>query len=160
MQSLLNRRYGYHIWYFLSRTSYQEFLFHWGWYTAQNVDGYFWGWSSACSNSPVKSGNILLSQTLDMVISILVMSIKSVSMAELNDQYGAFSLKVTPCPGWCGSVDWVPACEPKGHQFDSQSRAHAWVACQVPGWGHMRGKHTLMFFSISFSLPSPFFKNK
>ena len=24
-------------------------------------------------------------------------------------------------PGWCGSVDWVPACEPKGHQFDSQS---------------------------------------
>ena len=25
------------------------------------------------------------------------------------------------CPGWCGSVDWVPACEPKGHRFDSQS---------------------------------------
>ena len=24
-------------------------------------------------------------------------------------------------PGWCGSVDWVPACEPKGCQFDSQS---------------------------------------
>ena len=24
-------------------------------------------------------------------------------------------------PGWCGSVDWVPACEPKGHRFDSQS---------------------------------------
>ena len=23
-------------------------------------------------------------------------------------------------PGWCGSVDWVLACEPKGHQFDSQ----------------------------------------
>ena len=25
-------------------------------------------------------------------------------------------------PGWCGSVDWVPACEPGGHQFCSQSR--------------------------------------
>ena len=24
------------------------------------------------------------------------------------------------------------ACEPKGHGFDSQSRAHAWVAGQVP----------------------------
>ena len=24
-------------------------------------------------------------------------------------------------PGWCGSVDWVPACKAKGHQFDSQS---------------------------------------
>ena len=25
------------------------------------------------------------------------------------------------CPGWCGSVDWVPAWEPKGCQFNSQS---------------------------------------
>ena len=24
-------------------------------------------------------------------------------------------------PGWCGSVDWVPTCEPKGLRFDSQS---------------------------------------
>ena len=24
-------------------------------------------------------------------------------------------------PGWCGSVDSVLACEPKSHQFDSQS---------------------------------------
>ena len=24
-------------------------------------------------------------------------------------------------PGWCGSVDSVPACKPAGHQFDSQS---------------------------------------
>ena len=24
-------------------------------------------------------------------------------------------------PGWCGSVDWVPACEPKGCQFYAQS---------------------------------------
>ena len=25
-----------------------------------------------------------------------------------------------PSPGWCGSEDWVPACKPKGHQFNSQ----------------------------------------
>ena len=30
------------------------------------------------------------------------------------------------CPGWCGLVDWVLACEAKGHWFDSQ-------------WGHMPG---------------------
>ena len=33
-------------------------------------------------------------------------------------------------------------------------RAHAWVAGQVPGRGCGRGNHTLMFLSISPSLPS------
>ena len=27
----------------------------------------------------------------------------------------------TQTPGWCGSVDWAPACELKGLWFDSQS---------------------------------------
>ena len=39
-------------------------------------------------------------------------------------------------------------------------RAHAWVAGQVPSGGRMRGNHTVMFLSLSFSLPSPFSKNK
>ena len=30
------------------------------------------------------------------------------------------NLKCTSGPGWCGSVDWVPAWEPKGCQFNSQ----------------------------------------
>ena len=25
-------------------------------------------------------------------------------------------------PDWCGSADWEPASEPKGHGFDSPSR--------------------------------------
>ena len=33
-------------------------------------------------------------------------------------------------------------------------RAHVWVAGQVPNWC-VRGNHTLMFLSPSFSLPSP-----
>ena len=57
-------RCGSHALCFHSRASYQEFWFHWGWYTAQNEDVCSWGWSSACSNSPVKSGKILLSPTL------------------------------------------------------------------------------------------------
>ena len=32
-------------------------------------------------------------------------------------------------------------------------RAHAWVAGQVPSREHVRGNHTLIFFSLSFSLP-------
>ena len=32
-------------------------------------------------------------------------------------------------------------------------RAHAWVAGQAPSRGPVRGKHTLMFLSFSFSLP-------
>ena len=32
-------------------------------------------------------------------------------------------------------------------------RAHVWVAGQVPSRGRMRGNHTLMFLSLSPSLP-------
>ena len=49
-------------------------------------------------------------------------------------------------PGWCGSVDSALACEPKGHHFASQIRAHAWVTGQAPCLGVcMTGNHTLMF---------------
>ena len=40
------------------------------------------------------------------------------------------------------------------------SQAHAWVTGQVPRWRQRRGNHTLMFLSLSFSLPSPLSKNK
>ena len=29
--------------------------------------------------------------------------------------------KICFSPSWCGSVDWVPACQPKNHRFDAQS---------------------------------------
>ena len=60
--------------------------------------------------------------------------------------------------GRCGSVDWVPACEPKSHWFRYQARAHAWVGGQVLGGGCTRDKHTLMCPSLSPSLPHS--KNK
>ena len=34
-------------------------------------------------------------------------------------------------------------------------RAQAWVVGQVPSRGRVRGNHTLMFLSLSFSFPSP-----
>ena len=48
----------------------------------------------------------------------------------------------------------------KGSLVRLPIRAHAWVASQVPSMGHVRGNHTLMFLSLSFSLSSPLSKNK
>ena len=48
----------------------------------------------------------------------------------------------------------------KGSLVQFPVRAYAWVAGQIPSWGCVRGNHTLMFLSLSFSLPSPLSKNK
>ena len=59
-------------------------------------------------------------------------------------------------PGWCGSVDWAPACKPKGHWLDSQA-------------GHMPGLQARSLVGDAqeatthwgfLSLPSPLSKNK
>ena len=39
-------------------------------------------------------------------------------------------------------------------------KAHAWAVGQVSSRGLVRSNHTLMFLSLSFSLPSPLSKNK
>ena len=60
-----------------------------------------------------------------------------------------------------GVAQWiVPACEPRGHWFDFQSGHMPGLWAQVPGRGCMRGNHTLIFLSFSFSLPSSLSKNK
>ena len=48
----------------------------------------------------------------------------------------------------------------KGSLVRFPVRAHAWVAGPVPSRGHVRGNHTLMFLSFTFSLPSPLSENK
>ena len=48
----------------------------------------------------------------------------------------------------------------KGLQVPFPVRAQALVSSQVPSRGHMRGNHTLMFLSLSFSFPYPRSKNK
>ena len=48
----------------------------------------------------------------------------------------------------------------KGLPAQFPVRAHAWAGGQVPKRGRARGNHTLMFLSLSFSLPSPLSKNK
>ena len=48
----------------------------------------------------------------------------------------------------------------KGFLTPFPVRAHAWVVGQVPSRGRVRGNHTLMFLSLSFSLPSSLKINK
>ena len=62
-------------------------------------------------------------------------------------------------PGWCGSVAWVPACKPRGRWIDPQSGHMPGLWARSPVGG-VRANHTLMFLSLSFSLPSSLFKNK
>ena len=57
-------------------------------------------------------------------------------------------------PGWCGSVDWVPACEPKGHWFDSQSGHMPGLWARSPVGG-AREATTHWCFSLSLSLSLP-----
>ena len=40
--------------------------------------------------------------------------------------------------GWCGSIDWALACEPKGHRFNSQSGQMPGSLVRPPSWGHVR----------------------
>ena len=54
-----------------------------------------------------------------------------------------------------GEAQWLSASlQIKGLLVGFPVRAHAWVAGQVPSWGCVRGNRTLMFLSLSFSLPS------
>ena len=56
-----------------------------------------------------------------------------------------------------GVAQWIERAglRTKGSPVRFPVRAHAWVAGQVPSRGCVRGNHTMMFLSLSFSLPSP-----
>ena len=60
-----------------------------------------------------------------------------------------------------GVAQWIE-CQPANQRVISSItiRAHAWVVSQVPSRGCARGNHTLMFLSLSFSLPAPLSENK
>ena len=58
-------------------------------------------------------------------------------------------------PGWCGSVDWALACEPKGHWLDSQSGHMPGLQARSPV-GSVQAATTHWCFPLSF--PSPLSK--
>ena len=58
-------------------------------------------------------------------------------------------------PGWCGSVDWVLACKPKGYQLDSQSGHMPGFRARLPV-GDMQETTTYWCFFPSLSPSLPF----
>ena len=60
--------------------------------------------------------------------------------------------------GWCGSGDWAPACEPKGHQFNSQSGHMPVLWARSPVGGMQEA--TNIDISLPLFLPSPLSNNK
>ena len=82
---------------------------------------------------------------------------------EVQNKLAALFLEFTDeswllSPGWCGLVDWVSACEPNSHWFDSQSG-------HMPGlWARslVRGTREATHIDVSLPLfhPSPLSKNK
>ena len=67
-------------------------------------------------------------------------------------------LNIPFSPGWCGSVDWVPAWEPKGRWFDSPSGHMPGLQARSLVGGMWEVTSTSML--LSFSLLSPLSKNK
>ena len=67
---------------------------------------------------------------------------------------------VTLCPGWCHSVDCVPACEPKGRQFDSQLGHMPGLPARSPVGGVREATNACFSLFLSPSLPHSLKINK
>ena len=63
-------------------------------------------------------------------------------------------------PVWCGSVDWAPACKPKGCRFDSQSGHMPGVRAQSPLGARDRPAYIDISLPLSPTLPLCFKINK
>ena len=59
---------------------------------------------------------------------------------------------MVPCLVWLSGLS--SSLQTKGSPVQLPVRAHAWVTGQVSNKEHMRGNRTLMFLSLSFSLPT------
>ena len=116
----------------------------------------FWLFCGAQIPGPSKFESISESQLTEMKpFQVEIKGIYlSLSCSTSSEESGGF-------PGWCSSVDWVPACEPKGCRFDSQS-GHipgVWARSQVGGaWEATTHWH--FHPSLSPSLPLPLKINK
>ena len=73
----------------------------------------------------------------------------------------SFSKTLNDCRGWCSSMDWAWACEPKGHWFDSQSGHMPGLQARSPIGGMQEATtHWCFSPSLSPSLPLSLKTNK
>ena len=71
-----------------------------------------------------------------------------------DESHWLFFQNISISPGWCGSVDWALAWEPKGCWFNSQSGHMSGLRARSPAGG-MREVTTIDFFSPSLSPSHP-----
>ena len=67
------------------------------------------------------------------------------------------------CPGWCGSMDWAPACKPKGHWFNSMSGHMPGLRARSPAGSRDRQPHIEGFspsLPLSLKINKIFFKKE
>ena len=110
--------------------------------------------------------NICLSENKNSLIWLYKVSEKK-SLKGIYHQNSHFFKNCIFCPSWCGTVDWAPASELKGHRFHPPSghMPGLWARAPVGGvWGATNQlscfSRTWMFLSLSSSFPSPISKNK
>ena len=86
--------------------------------------------STGLEGSPVVNWSILLPCNSELFNNRIV-------ILNTQERWGITSqqLRAVFNPGWCGSMDWVPACEPKGCQFDSQSGHMPGLQARSPAGG-------------------------
>ena len=71
----------------------------------------------------------------------------------LQDQMFSVLRIFIPCPAWCGSVDWILACKPGGHWFDSLWEHMPGLQARSPVGACERQPHTDVSLPL-FLLPS------
>ena len=101
---------------------------------------------------PKREKNWLVSK--DWTVSSGYVSVELI-IPKHNDKYHHQQEKhIEYSPGWCSSMDWVLAFEPKGGWFDSQSEHMLGLQARFPLWG-MEEATTHWCFSPSLcpSLP-------
>ena len=122
--------------------------------------------SSGSSGQSILSHSVEVNSVTHLLFTIPNKCSFSWVMSNINFCFPAtwrsFHHKKRKCgPGWCGSVDWAPACESKGCQFDSQSgHILGLPAKSCPPTGGAWEATTHWCFSPSFSFPSLLTKNK
>ena len=119
----------------------------WLWWTPLGLGKLFTSPSIPCDNLAEYS-----------VLGCRFLSFSTVNMSCYSLLVSKVAAKKSNSPGWFIGLStgmWT-----KGSLVRFPARAHAWVAGQAPSRGCTRDNHTLIFLSLSFSLPYPLSKNK
>ena len=122
----------------------------------QNMENVFWTWNygNACYHTDLKKNHEVKQFLCNWQSLVHTTLTRWYSLTWLVIEWYPLALAGVAQSGLSAGL------QTKGLLVQFPVRAHAWVAGQLPSGRHVRGNHTLMFLSLSFSLPSPLSENK